>query len=116
MSIMFLEGAYPSPGEAHEGRLQLVEVSLHTQVKCSDNAGKEKTSCRQRDKGFELSILGVARAVSPIQRGEIPAAGMWRLGWVFRCLCFLPVMPGFSPARVTSGTQRLTTLCPERNS
>lgn len=32
MSIMFLEGAYPSPGEAHQGRLQLVEVSLHTRV------------------------------------------------------------------------------------
>lgn len=30
MSIMFLEGTYPSPGEAHEGQLQLVEVSLHT--------------------------------------------------------------------------------------
>ena len=32
MSIMFLEGNYPSPGEVHEGQLQLVEVSLHTQV------------------------------------------------------------------------------------
>jgi len=32
MSIMFLEDTYPSPGEVHEGRLQLVEVSLHTQV------------------------------------------------------------------------------------
>lgn len=29
MSIMFLEGTYPSPGEVHEGQLQLVEVSTH---------------------------------------------------------------------------------------
>uniref|UniRef100_A0A8C3NNQ5 Laminin subunit alpha 5 n=1 Tax=Cyanoderma ruficeps TaxID=181631 RepID=A0A8C3NNQ5_9PASS len=33
MSIMFLEGAYPSPGEAHEGRLQLVEGNFrHTET------------------------------------------------------------------------------------
>lgn len=32
MSIMFLEGSYPSPGGVHEGQLQLVEVSLHTRV------------------------------------------------------------------------------------
>ncbi|XP_039575088.1 laminin subunit alpha-5 isoform X1 [Passer montanus] len=33
MSIMFLEGAYPSPGEAHQGRLQLVEGNFrHTET------------------------------------------------------------------------------------
>uniref|UniRef100_A0A8C3PFP2 Laminin subunit alpha 5 n=1 Tax=Chrysemys picta bellii TaxID=8478 RepID=A0A8C3PFP2_CHRPI len=33
MSIMFLEGTYPSPGEVHEGRLQLVEGNFrHTQT------------------------------------------------------------------------------------
>lgn len=69
MSIMFLEGAYPSPGEAHEGRLQLVEVSLHAQVKCSDNPGKDKTPCRQRDSCFELSILGAAGLFHP-RKGE----------------------------------------------
>uniref|UniRef100_A0A8C9UHG8 Laminin subunit alpha-5 n=1 Tax=Serinus canaria TaxID=9135 RepID=A0A8C9UHG8_SERCA len=33
MSIMFLEGAYPSPGEAHQGQLQLVEGNFrHTET------------------------------------------------------------------------------------
>ncbi|CAM4653046.1 unnamed protein product [Caretta caretta] len=33
MSIMFLEGTYPSPGDVHEGRLQLVEGNFrHTQT------------------------------------------------------------------------------------
>ncbi|PKU36259.1 laminin subunit alpha-5 [Limosa lapponica baueri] len=33
MSIMFLEGAYPSPGEVHEGQLQLVESNFrHTET------------------------------------------------------------------------------------
>jgi len=53
MSIMFLEDTYPSPGEVHEGRLQLVEVSLHTkltyQVQCSD--ATERTRLAWRPKG-----------------------------------------------------------------
>uniref|UniRef100_A0A8C3LQM7 Laminin subunit alpha 5 n=1 Tax=Chrysolophus pictus TaxID=9089 RepID=A0A8C3LQM7_CHRPC len=33
MSIMFLEGSYPSPGEVHEGQLQLVESNFrHTET------------------------------------------------------------------------------------
>lgn len=32
MSIMFLEGTYPSPGEVHHGQLQLVEVSSYAHV------------------------------------------------------------------------------------
>ncbi|XP_010217993.1 PREDICTED: laminin subunit alpha-5 [Tinamus guttatus] len=33
MSIMFLEGAYPSPGDVHQGRLQLVEGNFrHTET------------------------------------------------------------------------------------
>lgn len=79
MSIMFLEGAYPSPGEAHQGRLQLVEVSLHTQVKCSDSAGKDKISCRQRDGCFELSILGAAGLFHPCKGERLQQHGCG--GW-----------------------------------
>lgn len=37
MSIMFLEGTYPSPGEVHGGQLQLVEVSFHTHLHTKNN-------------------------------------------------------------------------------
>lgn len=63
MSIMFLEGAYPSPGEVYEGRLQLVEVGLHTH-ECGPSAqmlpkGQDQPVHR-RDTCFEPSILGAA--------------------------------------------------------
>lgn len=120
MSIMFLEGTYPSPGEVHEGRLQLVEVSLHTQV-CTDLGPQmllegQDWHVDSRASCFELSVLGAAYCSrtgceEPGQRGDIPAAGLD---------VPVPVLPASkfksSPTRVTSGTRRRTTPCLERSS
>lgn len=101
MSIMFLEGTYPSPGEVHEGRLQLVEVSLHTQV-CTDLGARMLLEGQDWhvDSGascFELSVLGAAccsrtGCEEPGQRETCQ-----RQDWMFWCLCFLPVSSGLLP-------------------
>uniref|UniRef100_A0A8C3RW26 Laminin subunit alpha-5 n=1 Tax=Chelydra serpentina TaxID=8475 RepID=A0A8C3RW26_CHESE len=63
MSIMFLEGTSPSPGDVHEGRLQLVEVSSDTAL------------------SLELEGTDSARHRAPRTQYSGPAPGTSKTSW-----------------------------------
>ncbi|OXB78457.1 UNVERIFIED_CONTAM: hypothetical protein H355_007487 [Colinus virginianus] len=109
MSIMFLEGSYPSPGEVHEGQLQLVESNFrHTETHNPVSreelmmvlANLEQLQIRAifSQLSSSVSLRRVALEVATDTDTGVPASNVE--------LCFCPANYLGDSCQVTTGTPR----------